>query len=237
MKSCKQKIGLTLIETLLVIAIIAILAAVVVAMAARIDNQRKVQLTKNTLALIDAALGQFEDFGYEYKIYASAGTTERDFFRSLDFPIDCTGLLYTGTNNLRSALGRALGSASGTTLIEILPSALQQDERFSGSEVLYFFLNKIPECRKTLDKIDGKLITNLGKDGNPLEIRIRIGGDSTYPLFRFIDPWGTTLRYDYYDETKTNYDDRRKSERTFPVVTSAGPDKTFDTGDDIKSRD
>jgi hypothetical protein len=70
---------------------------------------------------------------------------------------------------------------------------------------------------------------------------VTVGGKS-YPLFRVIDPWGETLRYDYYDEkppphSQSDIDDMEKSRKTFPVITSAGPDKEFDSADDITSRD
>ena len=52
-----------------------------------------------------------------------------------------------------------------------------------------------------------------------------------YSLLRIIDPWGETLRYDYYDDY-TEPDEARN----FPVITSAGPDGVFGTDDDIASR-
>ena len=65
----------------------------------------------------------------------------------------------------------------------------------------------------------------------------------TIPFTRIIDPWGTTLRYDYYPEYASiilaqwliikYYRDSAK--RTFPVITSAGADKQFETADDISN--
>jgi hypothetical protein len=54
---------------------------------------------------------------------------------------------------------------------------------------------------------------------------------------RFIDPWGKSLHYDYYEDTILNAltpDPAKK--KTFPVVTSAGADKRFGTNDDIINR-
>jgi type II secretory pathway pseudopilin PulG len=226
---------------LIVIAIIAILATMVIGIAARIDIQDKEKLAKATLALLDAALGQFEDFGYEYKLVVPnappRGPAEMAFYRSLHFPIDCNGLPYDP--ELRSEWTRALGF-NRRTYLTIVPLA-SHDLNYSGCEVLYFFLNLVPQCRATLDKIDGKLITNLGTDGTAMKVTIGLAGDEKdYPLFRVIDPWGTTLRYDYYDYERyvstSTYNNRIDTERTFPVITSAGPDKTFGNTDDIKSR-
>jgi hypothetical protein len=62
-----------------------------------------------------------------------------------------------------------------------------------------------------------------------------------YPLLRIIDPWGETLRYDYYNEeppplTPSKINDMKESKRAFPVITSAGPDKEFGSADDIRNR-
>jgi prepilin-type N-terminal cleavage/methylation domain-containing protein len=236
MKIRQNKSGVTLVEMLIVVAIIAILATMVIGIAFRIDTQSKEQLAKNTLALLDAALGQFQDYDYEYKLVSNPRTNEAKFYRSLDFPIDCNGLNY---NDFRSELGHSLGTTSGAAVITV--SGIY-DPYYSGSAALYFFLSKVPECRKTLDKIDRKLITNLDRNGDRMEIRIQFGGDFKYSFFRFIDPWGTPLQYNYYDhynETGSwqyRYLDRIDSEKTFPVITSAGPDKEFGTADDIKSR-
>ncbi len=120
---------------------------------------------------------------------------------------------------------------------------------FTGCEVMYFLLSQIPECRSTLDKIDKSLLTNKGTNNPDLSITIDrnpaiIGDEVVYPLTRVIDPWRTTLRYDYYNEphppvfppTAAQIRSMRNSRRTFPVVISAGPDKVFDTIDDIKSK-
>ena len=217
MKSYKHKYGVTLVEMLIVLAIIALLTSMVIGIAGRISNQSKEQLTRNTFALLNAALEQFRDYEYNYPPPYS------DF----DFPLDCNDLL---ESNLETALGDALGNASGPAVVTILPidAVFNHLPEYSQSEALYFFLNRVPESRKTLGKIDSSLITNRDDDGNRMKIAIDIGGVvRVYPLLRVIDPWGETLRYSYYDGVVL---------RTFPVITSAGPDKNFNTPDDITSR-
>lgn len=220
MKSYKHKTGVTLMEMLIVVGIIAILAAMVISLAARIDNQGKEQLVGNTFALLNAALGEFRDYGYSYK-----DSKYSDF----DFPLDCDGFR---TNELEDTLR----DASGASSVSIRGG--NHNRYYSGSEALYFFLSKVPESRRTLDKIHrsdkqktvGSLITNEDSSGVGLVIRI---DDANYPLLRIIDPWGRTLRYDYYDDPNNLDPDEA---RTFPVITSAGPDGIFGTDDDIKSR-
>ena len=222
MKSYRNKTGVTLVEILIVVAVIAILTTMVVGIATRISNQSKEQLTKNTFALLNAALGQFCDYGYNYKVPITASPPERDFYRSLDFPLDCNGFD-------QARLEATLGSALGATGASIIPAGVHNDLNYSGSEALYLFLSRVPASRQTLDKIDDSLVTNEGFGKQPMNITI---GVKMYPLLRIIDPWGTTLHYDYYNEWTLD----PKSKRTFPEITSAGPDRIFRTGDDITSR-
>ncbi|MHC4284297.1 MAG: type II secretion system protein [Planctomycetota bacterium] len=218
MKSDQNKTGLTLIEMLIVVAIVVILTTMVIGLAGRIDDQSKEQLTKNTIGIITAALGQFNDYEYRYvdPIYAE-----------FDFPLDCTFMNNAGIEN---AVANALGLAPGSVLI----SGGTLNITFSAGEAMYFFLSQVPGCSKTLDRIDESLITNLGDDKQPRIITITYPGGSTkeYPLFRIIDPWGTTLRYKYYDNMTLD----PRSKLTFPVIISAGPDKKFGNTDDISSR-
>ena len=71
-------------------------------------------------------------------------------------------------------------------------------------------------------------------------MQIDVDGN-VYPLLRVIDPWKATLRYDYYNElppplAPEDIDYMKETKKTFPVITSAGPDGIFNTIDDITSR-
>lgn len=209
MKSYEHKAGLTLIETLIVVAVIALLVSMIIGIATRIDSQSKERLTENTFALLDAALSQFQDYGYNY------GDPYADF----KFPLDCNDFS-------KGELEDALEDALGATDVSITGD---HNDVYSGSEAMYFFLSRVPESRKTLDKIDKSLITN--KDENRDDITITVDGKD-YPFLRIIDPWDTTLMYDYYDEDAPNLDEAK----TFPLITSAGPDRSFSTTDDITNR-
>jgi len=238
MRTRAYKSGFTLIEMLLVVAIIAILVSMVVGIAKRIDDQSKERLCRNSIALLGNALEQFRDFGYEYK---------DNYYDGLVFPLDCNGydpMTSAFTYNIRDTLHNALYSSNSLEPPNITVSPVaQHDQSFSGSEALYFILSQVPDCRKTLDKIDKSLLTNIGTDHvTPINITINFGATSqTLPFTRIIDPWKTPLNYDYYPDFNdytggSPYKTYRDSaKRTFPIITSAGPDGVFDTADDISN--
>jgi len=238
MKPGSLKSGFTLIEMLLVVAIIAILVSMVVGITKRIDDQSKERLCRSTIALLGNALEQFRDFGYEYK---------SNDYDGLTFPLDCSNLSITNLNpylNLEIVLRNAIYPPPPPILSVNITGAY--DSKFSGSAALYFILSQVPDCRATLDKIDKSLLTNNGTDGNPMDISINNLSSGAviakYPFIVIVDPWKKPLRYDYYPDfadyvgTWTNYLDYRNSaKRAFPVITSAGPDGQFDTADDISN--
>jgi prepilin-type N-terminal cleavage/methylation domain-containing protein len=222
MKNRKLKFGVTLVEMLIVVAVIALLATMVIGIASQIDNKSKEKLTENTIEILTAALEQFREYGYRYK--------HPDYF-GFEFPLDCNDF---SVDMLQTTLVNALGAVSVSITGGI------HNPNFSGSEVLYLLLSRIPECKETLEKIDSSLITDKDSLGNQMKIAI---DDQQYPLLRIVDPWfergktaktGKSLRYDYYDEKITPPNPREK--RSFPIITSAGPDGIFNTNDDISSK-
>lgn len=80
------------------------------------------------------------------------------------------------------------------------------------SASLYDGLNSVPDAKKILERIADSQIT-----------LIEATGGSKYPVF--IDAWKTALNYLYVPGFNN-----------FPVIKSAGPDKKFDTADDITNR-
>jgi prepilin-type N-terminal cleavage/methylation domain-containing protein len=62
MKTRKYKHGLSLVETLIVIAVIALLATMVISVASRIDNQSKEQGVESTFAMLEGALEEYREY-------------------------------------------------------------------------------------------------------------------------------------------------------------------------------
>ena len=239
MKTLTYKSGFSLFETLMVVAIVVILTAVTLTVATRIDNQSKEQLTRDTIHIITTTLKKFEDYGYKYNPPTGLAYPELDFYRKLKFPLDCNGL---SVADIQTVLATALGKAPADIAISTAEPAHRPE--YSGSEILYFFLHRVPPCREILSRIDDSLITAQDATGNEMRLVITDPATSTqseYTLNRFIDPWGVPLRYDYYiDYGPSIHDglfaDRYENRRNFPVVTSAGPDELFNTADDISNR-
>jgi hypothetical protein len=69
------------------------------------------------------------------------------------------------------------------------------------------------------------MIDNHDTFGNEMSVTLQdTSGEFTLrSLVRFLDAWQMPLRY------------YCPNDETFPVITSAGPDNTFDTSDDISS--
>jgi prepilin-type N-terminal cleavage/methylation domain-containing protein len=62
METHKYKYGLTLVEMLIVIGVVAVLASMVIGIAARIDNQSKERCLKAAFALLEEALQEYYDY-------------------------------------------------------------------------------------------------------------------------------------------------------------------------------
>lgn len=160
MKTRKYKHGLSLVEMLIVVGVIALLATMVVSVASRIDNQSKEKGLESLFLLLDGALEEYRDF------------------RGV-FPVQ-------PVKNFTNAAVH--------------------------SEFLYRELSSVPDSRKILEKIrDSSMKDNVDTGAVP-------------PIPEIYDPWGTTLDYRYL--TGDN----------FPELISAGPDRIFNTPDDIKSK-
>lgn len=225
-------------ETLIVIAVIMILASIVMTTAKKIEQQGREKLMTNTFEIINAAMEQYADFEYQLNQNEINYSTddERKFYTTLSLPPDCNGYFAEG---VQIELEKVLVLAPGDE-VSIAPvgTTMEYDPNDSGSAVLYYFLTRLPESRKTIARISKSLIADTDNKGNELKIIVATKG---YPFYHFIDPWGKAIHYDYYDE---NADfnatfpapDRIETKRNFPVLTSAGFDGIFDTDDDITSR-
>jgi prepilin-type N-terminal cleavage/methylation domain-containing protein len=62
MKSYEHKAGVTLVEMLIVLAIIVLLISITIGVATSVQNKGKEQLIKNTFGLLEGALQEYRDY-------------------------------------------------------------------------------------------------------------------------------------------------------------------------------
>ncbi len=87
MKSYENKTGLTLVEMLIVVAIIVILTTMVIGIAGRVDNQSKEQLTRSTIALLESSLQEYHDYRGMFPASLSVDPNQNSetLYRELNF--------------------------------------------------------------------------------------------------------------------------------------------------------
>ena len=218
----KNNVGVTLVEMLVVIGIIVVLAGLVITITRGLENKSKENTLANTFAVLESALDQFRDFGYTYR----PGVYSR-----YEFPLDGTDFPVA---DLETMVQDVLGATTVNVTNHVRSTGVEYQE-YSGCEVMYWLLSQVPGAREILKGISPSLVTNENDQGQ--EIALEVDDHPAQPFLRVVDPWGTTLQYDYYDVASADRRPIPGTEKHFPVLISAGPDKAFGTGDDISSRD
>lgn len=220
MTNLRHSSGVTLLEMLVVLGVIVVLAGIGATVTLRVESQAKENALVDTYALLEAALGQFSEYQYRYPAQ----------YADFRFPLDCDGFPV-------AALQTTLQGALGVTNVQILNHQHadgREYSEYSGCEVMYFLLFQVPEVRATLEKINPAFVTNKNEEGKVVTIALNNGAPVS--LLRVVDPWGTTLRYDYYDVSTPDLTPLAATKKTFPALVSAGPDRVFGTGDDISNK-
>jgi len=218
------KSAFTLIEMLIVVSIIAVLATIVISTASHLDTQGKISRTQNTIALLNTALSEFRDYGFTYDAVNANGQ-----YAHLKFPIDCNEHTIFNKSTTETVLRDAIPDI---TAVVITPNAgLTYDNYWSSTIAMYFLLSKVPQCRQILEKLDPRAVVSCGK----IDIA-QSGVTTSHPLIYIVDAWGKPLGYKYYNFTSGTTTIDLRTVKTFPVITSAGPDRIFDTADDVRSR-
>jgi type II secretory pathway pseudopilin PulG len=202
---------MSLMEVLVALAVVLILISTLIGVGGYVKTRAQIDHAKGMLETLCTALARY----YDDQVPKA-------------FPFDTdtngNGVLDAADNYLQMHLEVDL---SGTVTPAPPPVLLEETDGIgmtvstASSAALFYFLDKYPSSRAIVENIANTLITN--KDDNGTDIQINIGG-MIYDLPRYIDPWGTSIRYVYLDGT------------AFPTLTSAGPDKVFDTPDDITSK-
>lgn len=214
MRNSTGQPGFTLIELVAVLAIILLLAGVLLGISKHITRRAEADLTASELEVLATALQQYYDDTGNFPFVTD---------------IDGNGISFTDQNGN--------GIFDDEDLADYGENALETDPRLDGSVIpngsidglgnaaassaaLFYFLDQNPNSRKIIEAVSETLVTTQNASGVPITFTFN-STSQTIDLPRFVDAWGTSIRYEYIDGT------------AFPVLTAAGPDKTFGTADDI----
>jgi prepilin-type N-terminal cleavage/methylation domain-containing protein len=164
--STKAKNALTMMEILIVIAIVAMLAGGMLFVSNKAKSQADKQLVADTIALLDTALQQYYDYTRTY-------------------PLECQN-----TVQLQTATGGTVVNIApdGTQV------GNWHDDKFSSIEGMYFYLTKVPQSKQVIDKIATSLAIADVSGNATAKMAIRFPTDIK-PLMRVIDPWKHPLEY------------------------------------------
>ena len=214
----KQTKALTMVEIMIVVAVIAMLAGGIFFVSSKAGESARQELVKSTLAALDTALEQYYDYAKAYPPdvnYANPGNL--------------------GNPDIQMAL-----NASGGLSLSPPNGAYQNDPYAESVEVLYYYLNRVPQSRAVLGKLPESAVSSkaakLDAFNKPLasrstdpNIMITINGNDV-SLFRVVDPWNMPLQYTQYRVNSSI------PSTNFPLLRSAGPDRKYGTSDDIVNR-
>ena len=207
MNRLRKQCAFTAVEVITAVAILAILVGLLLGVGRRLVTQAEEKLAQGTIDIIVLALEQY---------YADSVPNGFPFAADVYIELPPSGF---DENALRTVIELDRGADPCSSAI-----IGAHDPFNSSSEALFYFLNKSPNSRRMIETITDIQISNKGSDNQPLAIEVPTGS-TAIDLVRFIDPWGTALRYTYAPGD------------TFPLIESAGADRNFNaTGDNITSK-
>ena len=183
MKRKQNNYGLTLVEILVAVTIIALLTAGLYSVSNYLETQAKIKLAESNIDTLVTALEQYHDF-YDRFPFETDANYGRIQLESLTEP-----------NGLKGSVVDKTGNPLSVT---------DYNEIYASSEALYYFLNQIPASKKIIGSLNHSLITN--KDYKGVEYFIKFNIDpNCYPLIHIIDPWKSPLRYTYSQTQGNNF--------------------------------
>lgn len=198
-RRCGQS-GMSLMEVLVAMAVVLVLIGSLIGIGSFVKTRAQIDQTKGLLETLCTALERY----YSDQVPNS-------------FPFDTD----TNNDNVLDALDSYTVPVLETDLQGTVNGGLLDED--ASSAALFYFLDKNPASRAIVENIANTLVTNKENGGPDIQLTLTATGQ-VIDLPRYVDPWGTSIRYVYLDGT------------AFPVLTSAGPDKVFDTPDDITSK-
>ena len=226
MKARKRQAGFTLIEILVVVAIIVLLTTGMVKVAQTVRTRAQERVTKGTISMLVSALAEYKNFhdrgsGFEFPI-------EPDDFPFSFLIVAIDGYLLVDDSNPGQHDGGGF-SDMWKDWGELEQEAGQRPARrlaLATIEFLYCVMEDVPGCKAILEKLPVDVAVNDDNDS------VMIRGQAK-PLLEVNDAWGHPLWYTV--RGVRNLDAELPQPGNFPAIASAGPDGLFNTADDIVS--
>lgn len=230
MEARKQQAGFTLIEILVVVAIIMLLTTGMVKVAQTVRTNTQIKVTKGTISLLVSALGEYKNFhdrgrGFEFPVEPDV----YDFFTNDSRPnmglIDALSQ-YLPVDDINSQAGDHDGFVWKD--MDLLTADQEEGRRLALAtiEFLYCVMEDVPGCKAILEKLPVDVAVNDDNDSALMRGQAK-------PLLEVNDAWGRPLWYTVRGERSLTAEPPQPG--NFPTIASAGPDGLFDTADDIVS--
>jgi prepilin-type N-terminal cleavage/methylation domain-containing protein len=139
MKTRRNKYGFTLIEMLIVVALIAILASMIIGVASHIDARAKGDGVKSTFVLLDSALQEYRQFRDKFpeqleQNYANAAAHSEYLYYELNSVPDSRSILEKINRSLIENKYGASGTSVGTGPEIYDPWGMAIDYRYTPRE-------------------------------------------------------------------------------------------------------
>lgn len=204
--------GFTLMELLVVAAIVVVLASALVGVGRRLLTSAQEKLARSTIDIVVTAIEQY---------HGELNRFPMEYLNSIPRPVTPA----FAQTDLIAYLNDDLGLTRMVPAKTVTISSSAENGN-AVSECLYYFLGKLPASRRMIDTITDSQKTSLGTDGLQRQAKYTnaTGQEITITLMRLMDPWNSPLRYEF-----------TPGAMSFPRITSAGSDRTFDTHDDLRS--
>jgi prepilin-type N-terminal cleavage/methylation domain-containing protein len=162
MKTRRNKYGFTLIEMLVVVALIAILASMVIGVASHLDAKAKQNGIKGALLLLDGALEEYREFKDKFpeqleQNYANAAAHSEYLYYELNSVPDSASILEKISNSLIENKYAATGTPLGTSPEIYDPWATALDYRYTPGENFPLMVSAGPDKKfGTADDISNR---------------------------------------------------------------------------------
>lgn len=218
MKRTAKRRGFTLVEMLVVMAVIAIIVGAMVKVAGHVYDNAKKDNTKNTIQLLVAALHEYENFHSQGRRNFAFPLEPYEIDPASPRPVNVAGWKQFWLANYNIPANSVIqgGHMAGSIWDDVAGS----DDIWmahSNIELLYFELDDVPDCRKILNRIPTDVTANADNDS------VVLAGGEERPLIEVNDAWGHPISY------------QTQGAGNFPLLRSAGKDAIFENADDILS--